>query len=349
MENVYTSDRALLFTGDSSAEPLPLADACVSALVCDPPSGRGFMSAKWDMDKGGKEQWIAWATKAFAEAHRTMIPGAYGLIWAMPRQTFWTGEAIDRAGFEILDIVHHIYGEGFPKNHDLSAAIDNEKGLVRPVVGKKKNTHDGIERDPTAYGSPAGTASFGSWGLSKSAHECMETAPVSAEATKWAGWGTALKPAVEHWYLVRKGKDQKTLASNLVVNGVGGINIEASRVPPGRFPANLVHDGQVEFQNSLFFYAAKPGKKERNTGCTSSPNNHPTVKSVALMDYLVRLVTPPDGLVLDIFCGSGTTGVSAVRNGFDFVGVDANEAYVRIAAERVAHAERELGKSGDSR
>jgi len=69
-------------------------------------------------------------------------------------------------------------------------------------------------------------------------------------------------------------------------------------------------------------------------------NNHPTVKPVALMRYLVRLVTPPDGLVLDPFAGSGTTGLACMREGFDFIGVELDAGYCEIARRRIA-AERE--------
>jgi site-specific DNA-methyltransferase (adenine-specific) len=70
-------------------------------------------------------------------------------------------------------------------------------------------------------------------------------------------------------------------------------------------------------------------------------NNHPTVKSVALMRWLVRLVAPPGGVVLDPFAGSGSTGVACVREGVDFVGVEREAVYVAIAEARIAHARGE--------
>jgi site-specific DNA-methyltransferase (adenine-specific) len=69
-------------------------------------------------------------------------------------------------------------------------------------------------------------------------------------------------------------------------------------------------------------------------------NHHPTVKPVALMRYLVRLVTPPDGVVLDPFTGSGTTGVAARCEGRQFVGIEQSPDYVRISNARIAYAER---------
>ena len=66
-------------------------------------------------------------------------------------------------------------------------------------------------------------------------------------------------------------------------------------------------------------------------------SNHPCVKPIALMCYLVRLVTPPGGIVLDPFMGSGSTGCAAVQEGFRFIGIDAEAEYVEIARRRIAH------------
>ena len=82
-----------------------------------------------------------------------------------------------------------------------------------------------------------------------------------------------------------------------------------------------------------FFYCAKASKSDRETG-----NNHPTVKPTDLMRYLCRLVTPPGGLVLDPFAGSGSTGKAAVLEGFRFAGIELNPDYVAIARARIAAA-----------
>lgn len=98
---------------------------------------------------------------------------------------------------------------------------------------------------------------------------------------------------------------------------------------------------------SRFLYVAKAGTDERNAGLAiaslftpedaPSRNDHPTVKPVDLMRWLVRLVTPPGGVVLDPFTGSGTTGIACALEGFDFVGIERDDAYVRIARARIAH------------
>lgn len=81
---------------------------------------------------------------------------------------------------------------------------------------------------------------------------------------------------------------------------------------------------------SRFFFCAKASKAERGEG-----NKHPTVKPLKLMSYLVRLVTPPGGLVLDPFLGSGTTAISCVRQGFRCIGIDNDAESIQTAVRRL--------------
>jgi site-specific DNA-methyltransferase (adenine-specific) len=137
----------------------------------------------------------------------------------------------------------------------------------------------------------------------------------------------------------------------------------------GRFPANIIHDGSDKVTDLLgeparFFYCAKASKRDRNEGLDgfeairvhdgreagnkrgSNPrnrtndlkvNHHPTVKPTDLMRYLVKLITPPNGIVLDPFTGSGSTGKGAVIEGFNFIGIELDPDYVAIATARIQH------------
>ena len=184
--------------------------------------------------------------------------------------------------------------------------------------------------------------------------------------------GATVSPALEPITMARKPL-QGTVANNVLTHGTGAINIDGCRVggSNGRWPANLIHDGSDEvielfphttsgkpsgirgaskhnvayadvavgskltgFGDSgsaaRFFYCAKANKKDREDG-----NNHPTVKPTDLMAYLCRLVTPPEGIVLDPFMGSGSTGKAAIREGFSFIGIERDEEYFQIASSRV--------------
>lgn len=147
----------------------------------------------------------------------------------------------------------------------------------------------------------------------------------------------------------------------------GGAFIPAT----GRWPANFIHDGSEEVVElfpkdaARFFYCAKASRAERDEGLTGSPmtggeltnrndgsaglespragagrtsggiNKHPTVKPLALMRYLCRLVTPPGGIVLDPFMGSGSTGVAAVKEGFNFMGIELETDSYDTACQRI--------------
>lgn len=189
------------------------------------------------------------------------------------------------------------------------------------------------------------------------------TRPLSEAARQWEGWGTALKPAFEPIVLARKPLSESTVAANVLRLGTGALNIGATRIGTetlpaqkagqaklgtferddmltpervGRWPANVVHDGSDEvvgmFPNNVarFFYSAKASKADR------AGSKHPTVKPVALMQWLARLITPPGGTVLDPFAGSGTTGAACALEGFPCVLVEREDEYVQDIRRRLS-------------
>lgn len=200
-----------------------LKDNSVDSVVTDPPAGIGFMGKSWDSDKGGKVQWIAWLTEVMSEVKRVLKPGAHGLIWALPRTSHWTAHAIEDAGFEIRDVITHVFGTGFPKSLDISKAIDKAAGANREVTDQLKPGHH-IGRNNTL-----GKGSNTYLGGEVSGVAYVEK-PATLEAKQWQGFGTALKPASEHWLLCRKPLSEKTVVANVLKHGCGGINIDASRV-----------------------------------------------------------------------------------------------------------------------
>jgi hypothetical protein len=552
--------------GDCLEQLKLLDDNSIDSLVTDPPAGISFMGKDWDGDKGGSKQWIAWMSQVMQECLRVLKPGAHGLVWAIPRNSHWTATALEDAGFEIRDVVTHLFGSGFPKSLDISKAIDKAAGAERIKLGSNPNHRKTKQGQVHETGTMCGEPHTGDGSM---------TLPATAEASLWQGFGTALKPASEHWILIRKPCSEKTVAANVLKHGCGGINIDASRIgngsdktkggcvnnwtrggedagysgdrdkvvdeiySKGRFPANLVlshnpdcvelgvkkvkgggggkgqstpiKQGVTEFKTnqnrslvthrengtetvsafectegcpiqeldrqswvlksgartgpnnvnsmgercygkyaytggkseaseggasrffqtfdengctpgcavaeldrqsgvltsgskpgqkgkailsdsedaraktkglitnaygdsggaSRFFYCAKASKREKNAGCDlevkkavgDRPNSadltgkfpdhdqrervgnfHPTVKATKLMSYLIKMVTPPGGTVLDPFAGSGSTGVSAVKEGFKFIGIEQNKEYIEIAEKRIYNALPEFKK-----
>lgn len=101
--------------------------------------------------------------------------------------------------------------------------------------------------------------------------------------------------------------------------------------PNGRYPSNIV--GEVLPEHQKYFYAPRATRKEKG-----EDNDHPTVKPVDLMAWLIKIYAPVDSIVLDPFCGSGTTGVAALQNGRKFVGIDVTENYANLATKRCTEA-----------
>lgn len=198
--------------------------------------------------------------------------------------------------------------------------------------------------------------------------------PVSPLAQQWSGWGTALKPACEPIVLARKPLDG-TVAANVLAHGTGALNIDGCRVgegevrqtlsggmarksspvfgsfarteieriatTEGRWPANVLHDGSDEVVEAFpaeldgesaarYFYTAKADATDR------LGSKHPTIKPTDLMRWLCRLVTPPGGLILDPFAGSGSTGVAAVCEGFSAILIEREAEYVADIERRLA-------------
>lgn len=256
-ETVYQHDGVTIYHADALAVLSELATASVDALVTDPPAGIAFMGQAWDAfggkpskdrraeqtaardgrpeypgygnshqaatpKAGEREAFIAAMSAILAEAQRVLRPGAHGLVWALPRTSHWTALALENAGFEIRDCVYHLFGTGFPKSRDVSKAIDKAAGAQREVVGISQR-HAGRAFDPSR--------GWNDNALSGQPHAI--TAAATPDAAQWDGYGTALKPAVECWWLVRKPLSEKTVEANVLKHGTGALNIDGCRIGIG--------------------------------------------------------------------------------------------------------------------
>jgi hypothetical protein len=263
-----------LLLGDCLEKLKEMPKNSVDAVVTDPPYGLSFMGKKWDYDVPTTELW--------AECLRVLKPGGYLLAFAGTRTQHRMAVRIEDAGFEIRDMIAWVYGNGFPKSLNIGKAVDKLQGNERDVVGTSRAGSK--ERD--GYKGDMAIMPF-------------ETETIDLDITKgtseWEGWGTALKPALEPITVARKPLSEKTVAKNCLRWGVGGINIDGSRVGTetinihnapkgtfaggepdrgsdtesyrnsvGRFPANLIHDGSDEVVD--LFPNSKAGKNIEKKG-----------------------------------------------------------------------------------
>jgi site-specific DNA-methyltransferase (adenine-specific) len=342
-----------------------LADNSIDAVVTDPPyglskqpdmnevlrhwlngddyvhTGGGFMGKTWDSFVPGPSVW--------KEVFRVLKPGGHLLAFFGTRTYDLGTLAIRLAGFEIRDQIDWVYGSGFPKSLNVSKATDDEQWQGWGTALKPAHEPICVARKPLAGTVAENVLQFGTGGMN--IDDCRVGDEVRFNPP-------ALLPAG---------------GNSLNMSAVGmPENVDGNTVS-GRWPANFIHDGSDEVINLLpggserYFYCAKASKSDRDEGVMlamvtgaemtgrepdtdglNSPragagrtsgarNNHPTVKPTALMQWLVRLVTPPGGKVLDPFTGSGSTGKACAIEGFDFIGFEMDPHYCEIAKQRIAY------------
>ena len=406
-EPVQTDQTFWLMKGNCLERLKELEDGSIDAVVTDPPYEIAFMSKSWD------NSGIAYSSELWNEVFRVLKDGGHVISFCATRTIHGMTTAIEKAGFEIRDMIMWCFESGFPKSTAIDQMIDKKLGVFdkRKVLETRDNGSAGTmkmalvadnisEKGNGGYNNPDRT-------------EFHVTAPYSTEAQKWAGWGTALKPAYEPAVLARKPLIG-SLAENVLEHGVGGINIDSCRFaygdpiwfgdssipnldavqrqqeestdsvgggfgakyivgktirtfkPEGRFPANIVRFKKAqrsEREAGLDHLSGKtpaavqhqqdtkPNQWEKGindpragAGRTagSVKNHHPTVKPVDLMRWLIRLVVPEGGVVLDPFLGSGTTACAAVLENRSVIGCEMTEEYWEIIEGRVEHAKRQF-------
>lgn len=349
---LFLDGRMMLWCADMRAAVPQLAENSVDSSITDPPyhltsivkrfgaenaapakvgktgayarASAGFMGKVWD---GGD---IAFQVETWREVFRVLKPGAHLLAFGGTRTYHRMVCALEDAGFEVRDQIGWAFGQGFPKSHNMGN-----------------------------------------------------------------GWGTALKPAWEPIVLARKPLSEGTVAANFLKWGTGALNIDGCRVAaedlpefanrngasvnaygdglhgsartgrmlPGRWPANVIHDGSDEvvgvfpdakaggniessapsdktgtifgkftgrFDNTSYQDGGSAARFFYSAKADSDDrlgSKHPTVKPLDLMQYLVRLVTSPGGTVLDPFAGTGTTGEAAYREGCSAILIEREPEY----------------------
>ncbi len=250
---------------------------------------KGFLGKEWDgtgIEKN-KDFW--------AKVFRVLKPGGYLLSFGGTRTVHRIACAIEDAGFEIRDMLAWLYGQGYPKSHDLGEGWGTAlKPAMEPIIMARKPIQCGLT-------NAENFEKFGTGGLDIDSSRIKgEPTPIN-KLEQWSGFGGLVRP-----------------------DYTPTINTK------GRWPSNLIlGDDDLLGDKSKFFYCAKPSKSEKGIA-----SGHPSVKPVELMVHLVKMVTK-SGPVLDPFMGSGSTGLACKQLGFDFIGIDSTEEYYDISRERL--------------
>lgn len=354
------SDRWSIIVDDCRAALARIEDASVDAVVTDPPYELGFMGKRWDASG------IAFDADMWRSVLRVLKPGGHLLAFGGTRTSHRMVCAIEDAAFEIRDSIGWMYGSGFPKSLNVHKAIGGGasggrwqgwgtalKPALEPICVARKPLCGTVAENVTAHGTGA---------INVEASRIPMSTEDACAIENMGGFGKSA-------YLRHPGT-----ALNLSVNPMPTQDAKAHAL--GRWPANVILDDaaarMIDAQAgecvSRFFYVAKPDGAERDAGLEGLPiwsgggatdredgtaglsspragagrnggrrNIHPTVKPIDLMRYLCRLVTPPGGLVLDPFAGSGTTGIGALIEGFRFVGIESDTPHAYIAWHRLSY------------
>lgn len=318
--------------------------------------GTGFMGMAWD---GGD---IAIRPETWAEVYRVLKPGGHLLAFGGTRTQHRMACAIEDAGFEIRDTLCWLYGSGFPKSHNLSGDWQGWgsalKPAYEPIIMARKPLIGTIAANVLAHG--CGGINIDGCRVG----DFTNTREAGTDRYNQANYEQGYRPDAYQ----KGSRARPARTPNQIYGAGKGTNLTASpHNETGRWPANVVHDGSDEVMAAFAAYgersvsgSAKNGTvskaraggeiftSERGQGqlhndsgtaarfyyCAKASaadragSKHPTVKPLALMSWLVKMITPPGGTVLDPFSGSGTTLLAADRAQFNAIGIEQSAEYI---------------------
>ncbi|WP_370602298.1 site-specific DNA-methyltransferase [Citrobacter cronae] len=318
-----------------------IPDNSVDSIVTDPPYGLLFQNHKWDYDVPSVEQW--------QECLRVLKPGGHLLAFGGSRTYHRLVVNAEDAGFEIRDQILWIYGSGFPKSHNLDGQWNGWgtalKPAHEPILMARKPFKSTVAENMVALGTgalninacriPTGEQLSGGAGCLLS-HQRDGTEPAADYEPSAASTGQVL------------GMRQRVATVHHGDKGSAARFFYCAKVKPSE------RDEGLERFIAISASDMTGGRKEGSAGINDpragagrtkgAKNNHPTVKPIALMKYLCKLITQPGGTVLDPWMGSGSTGRAAIEEGFNFVGIDLDPDYVTIASARLAFSFKKYAK-----
>lgn len=333
---------------------LPKLDAAsVEVIITDPPYGINFNNMAWDrpsrLDPArvpGRRRAHPDPSSAFQtfsaqwsrECLRVLKPGGHLAAFAAPRTFHLLARGLEEAGYELRDVLMWIHSQGYPASRAMPGSHTGWgtglKPAYEPILLARKPPEGTLDETLARHATGA---------LNIDACRINDD-----DAPSCPGEGRAHTHA-------RAASERGRWPVNLAFSHHHACG--PRRCDPG-CPVRMLGE------NQRFFYCAKTSRRERDTGCERLPrrtvqtfqigakaevrakarpvaNIHPTVKPIEMMRWLVRLLTPPGGLVLDPFAGSGSTGAAAILEGARFLGIERERDYIPIARARIKYWARQ--------
>lgn len=320
----------------------------LDSIVCDPPYEIDFMGKGWD--RSG----VAFDADTWRKCYDALKEGGYILAFGATRTIHRIAVAIEDAGFEIRDQLMYMYGSGFPKSMNIGLAIDKKLGVQDQWAGWGTALKPAFEpvimaRKPFKGTCVDNVIKNGTGGIN--IDECR----IATDDFKGKKFTI---PVI----------NDKSKEKGVIFN-LNAERVEYEQNDLGRYPSNVMLDADADINAdwARYFYSAKASKKDRDEGLdmfneqvagsykfredgsldgavTTRKNIHPTVKPVELMQYLVRMVTPKGGKIMDCFMGSGSTGKATMFEnrerdaGYYFIGIEMTPEYLPICASRIDYA-----------
>jgi site-specific DNA-methyltransferase (adenine-specific) len=361
----------LLLQGDCLNQMQTLDDNSIDSIVTDPPYGIKFMAKKWDHNVPNVEIWqealrvlkpgghllCACGTRT---QHRMVVNIEDAGFEIRDVVTWMYGSGFPKS-LNISKAIDKAAGVKPIGSKPASLGMANNpqwNELKNQLIMPETTTDDAKQWEGW------GTALKPACEFFTLARKPLSEKTVAENVLKWGTGGINIDDCrVGDNEMINQSAGNKAGGNSLNMSVKGMPQEVNPTINKGRFPANLIHDGSQEVldlfpdKNSRFFYCPKASKKDRDEGLgefdlkvagglqgrhdgslgkqTFSRNTHPTVKPTALMSYLCRLITPPNGVVLDPYMGSGSTGKAAIREGFGFIGIEIDEDYHEIAKARI--------------
>jgi site-specific DNA-methyltransferase (adenine-specific) len=341
----YTDHSVTLYHGDCLDILRDLPDCSVDAVVTDPPYSLTFMGRDWDRHEtpAAFQQWCElWAT----ECLRVLKPGGHMLAFGGTRTSHRLACAVEDAGFEIRDSIAWLYGSGFPKSHNLTGQWQGWgtalKPAFEPIVVARKPLTGTVAGNVQAWGTGALNVDACRIGDGFGV-VTFDRAPRAEDGSVYdLGTVTGVRASGQgRWpanvILDEHQADALDQQSGEQRDGFHvGRNRDATQISNEILGARRKDASDSGYGGSggasRFMYTAKAdaGERVRVDGIA-----HPTVKPLSLMRWLVRLVTPPGGTVLEPFAGSGTTVEACILEGLHCIAIEREADYLPLIVQRV--------------